>query len=131
MNEPKSTTITIDSIEQQQEKIEDVLEGLLIFPNQGGLHSAYKKTESLFENEQILMKGFEKETYDLVRESQKKIMKIFRKEMNNPPKKVKDDCGCWAGPKEIEKGCDKNTANRLAAAFERHTEQFKELYSEL
>lgn len=134
IDEPEGDTITIDKIEEEQEEVEDILEGLLIFPNQKILQSAWNKMEILFGHEKTLMKqsGFiAQEAYDSQLETQSHILTIFHKEMNGSSLQVKasnPDCrSSWVGPKKIEKGIDKNTANRLAAAFERHTERFKEL----
>lgn len=137
------TSASVDSIMEEHEQMEELLEGLLIFPNLSGLRRGYEKTESLFEHEQQMLLRVAmpmdsndhtadhstnfKEACSTIRESQKKILEIFRKEMNDPSPGGNACTSCWDGPKKIEKGIDKNTANRLAAAFERHAEQFQEL----
>ena len=88
---PRASRLTLNAIKDEQEQVESLLEGLLIFPNQSGLHSAYKKSISVFEHEQIFLTQQEemnKEVYNSIRASQKKILKIFRKEINNPSRRT-------------------------------------------
>ena len=87
---PRASRLTLNAIKDEQEQVESLLEGLLIFPNQSGLHSAYKKSISVFEQEQLFLsqKETNKEVYNSIRASQKKILKIFRKEINNPSRRT-------------------------------------------
>jgi hypothetical protein len=92
IDEPEGDTITIDKIEEEQEEVEDILEGLLIFPNQKILQSAWNKMEILFGHEKTLMKqsGFiAQEAYDSQLETQSHILTIFHKEMNGSSLQVK------------------------------------------
>jgi hypothetical protein len=86
IDEPEGDIITMDwdTIEEEQEEVEDILEGLLIFPNQKILQSAWNKMETLFGHEKTLMKqsGFAQEAYDSQLETQGHILNIIHKEMN-------------------------------------------------
>jgi hypothetical protein len=87
-------TITMDTIENEQEQVEDILEGLLIFPSRGVLQSAWNKMETLFGHEQTLMKQsglFAQEAYDSQLETQSHILNIFHQEMNGS-KPASDPC---------------------------------------
>ena len=84
----RSKEITIDSIKEEHEQMEELLEGLLIFPNLSGLHRGYKLAEVLFAHEQQILlsvkDAMDKTDVTSVTDRQKKILKIFRKEINNP-----------------------------------------------
>jgi hypothetical protein len=84
IDEPEGDTITMDTIEEEEEEVEDILERLLIFPNQKILQSAWNKMETLFGHEKTLMKqsGFAQEAYDSQLETQSYILNIIHKEMN-------------------------------------------------
>ena len=84
---------SMEDIESEHEEIEELLEGLLIFPNQNGLRKVSKRLRALFEHEERWMQdsGSSNSAYEAHATSKTKILELVDREMNGSIK-LKEDC---------------------------------------
>lgn len=89
-----SDPISIDGIVDEHEEIEDLLEGLLIFPDQKGLRNASKRIQVLFEHEKSFMEtsGFSNSAHDSHAKTKTAILQIIDREMNGSMQVKEEFC---------------------------------------
>ena len=134
-NSSEEMKVSMDTMEEQVEDIDDSLEDLLIFPTQKGLNRSVWMIQAYFAMEEKMMQqlqitiGRDEPAYQSILEKQQGVLDIAKNEMDRKARVAVLDCksGWIPAPKSIDKGVDKNVAARLASGFARHAEMFKEM----
>ena len=135
-DESDPARFSIDSLQEEHEQIEELLEELIIFPTQKGLRRLLKKIETHFLHEEKIMEhfGFSQHAYRTQADDQKRIINKVQNELHTPRQDsfASSYESCWIqAPKAIGDGIDKNVATEVAVAFSRHAERFYAFRSEM
>lgn len=124
--------VSSDGMDEKYEDIEESLENLLIFPTRKGLRRSFEMIEAYFIIEVEIMQqlGISEQKHQSILEDQEIIVNIAKDELSiHKQKGASNACeSCWIqAPKAIDKGIGKNVAARLASAFARHADKFRDI----
>ena len=86
--------VSMDTLEREQENIEESLDDLLIFPTLKGLRHSLKMIEAHFLNNEKFMeqRTCEQRTYQSQIDGQQLILNLARKVLNGPRQELSTKC---------------------------------------